>query len=69
MSRVGLHPPSPPRPVFVRGLDFAEDRLFVGISPATILCIDWDRGELVDHYNYSQNVHVCVHGLKVLPEL
>jgi hypothetical protein len=59
---------SAPRPVFVRGLDRVGDLLFVGISPAAILCIDWRSGELVDFYRYSEDVAVCIHGLKVLTE-
>ena len=57
---------SAPRPVFLRGLDKVGDYLFVGISPATILCIDFKSGRLLDSYTYSNKVNVCVHGLKVL---
>lgn len=59
---------SAPRPVFVRGLDKLGDLVFVGISPASILCIDWRSGELVGYYRYSADVAVCVHGLRVLRE-
>lgn len=55
------------RPLFVRGLDVVKDHLFVGVSPASILRIDWRRGELVDVYRYSRDVRVCIHGLKVVP--
>ncbi len=55
------------RPIFVRGLDQVGDHLFVGISPASILRIDINTGKLVDFYNYSPDVRVCVHGLKVVP--
>jgi len=57
-----------PRPVYFRGLDKIGDLLFVGISPATILCIDLTSGELVDSYSYSKDVNTCIHGLKVLRE-
>lgn len=52
-------------PHFVRGMQLVGDRLFVGISPATILCIDLASGEIVDHYQFSRDVRVAVHGLKV----
>jgi hypothetical protein len=68
LHKVGIWPLEPSRPLFVRGLDLVEDQLFVGLSPASILCIDWRRGELVDVYSYSQNVRDCIHGLKVLAE-
>jgi hypothetical protein len=55
------------RPIFVRGLDRVGDRLFVGISPASILCIDIGSGGLLDSYQYDGDVRVCVHGLKVAP--
>lgn len=63
-----LHKISAPRPIFVRGLDRYENLLFVGISPATILCLDWKSGALVDSYHYSNDVSVCIHGLKVVAE-
>ncbi len=54
------------RPLFVRGLDCIGELLFVGISPASILCINWKTKELIDAYCYSKDVNTCVHGLKVL---
>lgn len=54
------------RPIFVRGLDVVENFLFVGISPASILCIDWVKDDLVDYYSFSQDVRTCIHGLKLL---
>jgi len=52
------------RPVFVRGLaETDRGTLLVGISPATILEIDKQTQKLVDHYSYSNDVNVCVHGL------
>ena len=63
-----LHKISVPRPVFVRGLDRLDGLLFVGISPASILCIDLQSGELVDSFSYSDDVSVCIHGLRVLAE-
>jgi hypothetical protein len=66
LSKTGLLPPSPPRPIFARGMDLVGDQLFVGIAPATILCLHWPTGDLIDFFNYSQDVHVCVHGVSAL---
>jgi len=57
-----------PRPVFLRGLDRIGHYLFVGISPATVLCIDLRSGKLLDYFSYTDKVNVCIHGLKVLVE-
>lgn len=54
------------RPLFVRGLTRRGDHLFVGVSPASILQVDWATGELVDAYCYSTDVRVCIHGLEVM---
>jgi hypothetical protein len=52
------------RPLFVRGLCYTDKQsVLVGISPATILEIDWETEKLLDMYMYSNNRHVCVHGL------
>lgn len=63
---VGLVEHSVAKPLFVRGMARQGDTLFVGFSPASILQIDWRSGELLDAYNYSSDVHVCVHGLEVM---
>ena len=55
-------------PLFLRGLDIAGDLIFVGMSPATIVCINWRKGEFIDGFRYSKNIRHCVHGLKVLKE-
>jgi len=57
-----------PRPAYLRGLDKVGDLLFVGISPATVLCIDLKNSELLDLYTYSSDVNNCIHGLKVVVE-
>ncbi len=66
-SRLGIRQLKISLPRFVRGLDLDGDRLFVGMSPASILCLDWRRGELVEAFNYSRDIRACIHGLKVLP--
>lgn len=65
LKRLGVERAKLFRPIFVRGLDHAGGQLFVGVSPATILCIDHESGRLVDLYQHSPDVRVCVHGLAV----
>lgn len=50
---------------FVRGLNLRDDLLFIGMSPAAILCINWQNGELVDSFDYADDVRIAVHGLKL----
>jgi hypothetical protein len=64
--KAGIIDHSVAKPLFVRGLVRRGDMLFVGVSPAAILQINWRTGELVDAYQYATNVHVCVHGLDIL---
>ncbi|NUO08077.1 MAG: hypothetical protein HUU08_05245 [Candidatus Brocadia sp.] len=50
--------------LFVRGLTPIDDkRILVGFSPATIAEIELDSGRLLDIYQYSTDIAVCVHGL------
>ena len=56
------------KPLFVRGLARREDTLFIGVSPAAILQVDVATEALVDAYQYSSNVHACIHGLAVLDD-
>jgi len=63
-----LSKPTVASPLFWRGMDLHEGRLFVGTSPATIFCFDLKTKEMVDFYQYSDDVHVAVHGLKVVME-
>ena len=52
------------RPLFVRGLcQTGDDTLLVGVSPASIIEVDWKKRRVRDIYSYSQDVRVCVHGL------
>lgn len=53
-------------PGFVRGLDVLGDRLFVGLSPASVICIELETATLVDAYRYAGDVRVCVHGLQAV---
>jgi len=63
--RMGMNKLTPALPLFVRGLDIVGDMLFVGFSPATIASFDRKTGQLIDMYQYSTDVHECIHGLKV----
>jgi hypothetical protein len=51
------------RPLFLRGLAVSGSKAWLGFSPATIVCLDWEEGRLVDLYQDSGDVRVCVHGL------
>ena len=62
----GLVQQSAVMPFFVRGMDLQDDLLFVGISPAAILCIEWHSGKLADVYNYTDDTRIAVHGLKIM---
>jgi len=66
LRKVGFLESSVAKPLFVRGLVQRDDTLFVGVSPAAILQIELPTGDLVDAYQYSSDVHVCVHGLAVM---
>jgi hypothetical protein len=66
LKKLGLFKSALARPLFLRGLDLVEDLIFVGISPASILCINWQTKKLIDVYSYSQNINACIHGIKVL---
>ncbi|MFB6248429.1 MAG: hypothetical protein ABEL97_07660 [Salinibacter sp.] len=66
-TRVGLIDDVVAKPLFVRGVVPFGNSLFVGISPAAILQVDPQSGNLVDAYQYSSNIHVCIHGLDAVP--
>ncbi|MFB6097516.1 MAG: hypothetical protein ABEK84_00060, partial [Salinibacter sp.] len=68
LRKIGVIESSVAKPLFVRGLVRRGDTLFIGISPASILQVDLTTGALVDAYQYSSDVHVCIHGLAVLDE-
>lgn len=50
--------------IFVRGLEIIDQRrVLVGISPASLLEIDFCSGKLIDVFQYSTDVGDAVHGL------
>lgn len=54
---------------FQRGLALQDGRrLFVGISPATIVEVDLSTGRVVDACRYSTDANVAVHGLAVVSD-
>jgi len=57
------HAASITRPLFVRGLAVCGPSMFVGLSPATVLEMNIDSGELVDAMTLSSDPRECVHGL------
>jgi hypothetical protein len=68
LKKMLLRDSSVAKPLFVRGMDSSKNLLFVGLSPASILCIDLNKRDLIDAYCYSERVEVCIHGLKILEE-
>ena len=40
------------------------DLMYVGFAPAAIVCIDFNTGRMVDVFQYSSDIQVCVHGLR-----
>lgn len=52
------------RSIFVRGLDILDnDRILIGISPASIAEIDINKLLLLDFFQFSNDVSDAVHGL------
>lgn len=66
LSAFGLTRSAIARPLFLRGLTVFNNSMFIGLSPASILCIDLHTGELVDAYQFSHDVNECIHGLAVV---
>lgn len=63
LHRVGLVSAPPGRELFLRGLVVDNDRIYLGLSPASIIEINWRTKRFSDGYQYSANVNHCVHGL------
>jgi len=56
------------RPLFARGLCRLDaSRVLVGVSPATVLEIDYKQGKLLDMFQLSESPNECVHGLEATP--
>ena len=51
--------------IFIRGMDMINEDLFIGISPASIVHINWEKEMLYDLFTYSLDPKYAVHGLKV----
>jgi hypothetical protein len=65
LENLGLLKQATVMPFYVRGLDVVGDLLFVGMSPAAILCINWQSEKLIDTFDYSSDSRIAIHGLKV----
>src|SRR5262249_34074575 len=55
------------RSIFLRGLAIDGERAFVGMTPAAVVCLDWERGTFIDAFQYSRDVRCCIHGLALAP--
>ncbi len=67
LRKLGLtHSAAAAAPLFVRGLDMDTEHVFVGFSPGTIAQINRITGELVDMYRFSDDVRICIHGLRIM---
>lgn len=52
------------RPLFTRGMWRLDDRrVLIGISPASVLEVDYKDGKLLDRFTLSTSANECVHGL------
>ncbi|MCG3150012.1 MAG: hypothetical protein PCFJNLEI_03479 [Verrucomicrobiae bacterium] len=58
------------RPLFTRGLCRLDDsRILVGISPASVLELNYKTGELLDRFTLSTGANECIHGLEARPSV
>lgn len=58
------------RPLFTRGMCLLDrSRVLVGVSPASVLEIDYEKSRLLDHFTLSQSANECVHGLEAKPSV
>lgn len=66
LKKVGIMRHGAVMPFFVRGMDVFDNQLFVGISPAAVLCVDWQKEVLIDWFDYSNDARIAVHGLHII---
>ncbi len=64
-ARLGVGSAPVSHPLFIRGQHVVDHRMFVGLSPASILYLDWEKGELIDGFRYADRQEVAVHGISV----
>jgi hypothetical protein len=58
------------RPLFTRGMcRLDESRLLVGVSPATVLELDYKQERLLSMCQLSHSANECVHGLEAAPSV
>lgn len=65
-DRIGLSKNIPAMPLFVRGMALLDEYVFIGISPASIIQFNWQTGQLVDIYQYSEDVKATIHGIQII---
>jgi hypothetical protein len=65
LRKIGFTRQDAVMPFFVRGLDIKDDLLFIGMSPAAILCVNWQTSTLVDSFDYTHDARKAVHGLRI----
>ncbi|MAS36370.1 MAG: hypothetical protein CL610_20360 [Anaerolineaceae bacterium] len=68
LRKHNLYNPLVANPFFVRGMDLVNNCLFIGLSPASILHLDWEQGKLIDRFIYTDNSQLTVHGIKVVED-
>jgi hypothetical protein len=58
------------RPLFTRGMCLLDDaRVLLGVSPATVLELDFKKGRLLGYCQLSGSANECVHGLEAAPSV
>lgn len=51
---------------WLRGMAFSinhKDIVFVGLSPAMVVAVDYINGELIDYRQFRRNIWISIHGL------
>lgn len=58
------------RPLFTRGMcRIDERRVLLGVSPATVLEVDYQSGNLLDLCQIGDSPNECIHGLEAVPSI
>ncbi len=65
VEKLGFSRKIPAMPLFVRGLALHDEYIFIGVSPASILQFHWQTGQLIDQYQYADDVRATIHGLYI----
>ena len=58
------------RPLFTRGMcRLDQSRVLLGVSPATVLEVDYKQGKLLSMMQLADSPNECVHGLEAAPSV